>query len=67
MESIDKNCWDIPHPEELQMAENNSATNLHESIKKSPIGCKNVFKLCALEGHKYNSAADHLGISVNIV
>ena len=67
LESIDKKSWNIPQPEGVQMENNNRIAILHESIKKLPLGCKNVFELCALDGHKYTSAANHLGISVNTV
>ena len=67
LESIDKKSWDIPYPDGVPMEDNNMTAILSESIKNLPIGCKNVFELCALDGHKYNSAANHLGISVNTV
>lgn len=66
-ESLDAACLSIPLPEEPLIEENNSPTILQESINNLPLGCKSVFELCALDGHKYNSAAEHLGISVNTV
>ncbi|MCK0136062.1 sigma-70 family RNA polymerase sigma factor [Arenibacter sp. S6351L] len=41
--------------------------NLRSAMDKLPEQCKNVFELCALDGQKYQSAADSLGISVNTV
>jgi RNA polymerase sigma-70 factor (ECF subfamily) len=40
---------------------------LQKTMDKLPSKCKKVFELCAVEGKKYNSAADDLGISVNTV
>lgn len=40
---------------------------LRSGIDKLPEQCKNVFELCALDGQKYQNAADSLGISVNTV
>ena len=67
IESLDENCWSIPISEEPLTEETNRAAILQESINNLPLGCKNVFELCALDGHKYNSAADYLGVSVNTV
>jgi RNA polymerase sigma-70 factor (ECF subfamily) len=67
IESLDETCLSIPLPEEPLIEETNKATILQESINNLPPGCKSVFELCAMDGHKYNSAADHLGISVNTV
>ncbi|MEG3655840.1 sigma-70 family RNA polymerase sigma factor [Arenibacter palladensis] len=66
-ETLDENCLSIPLPEEPLIEESNRALILQESINNLPPGCKSVFELCALDGHKYYSAADHLGISVNTV
>ncbi len=67
IESLDENCLTIPLEEEPLIQETNRTSILQESINKLPLGCKSVFELCALDGHKYNSAANHLGISVNTV
>jgi len=67
IESLDENYLSIPLADEPLIEETNRATILQESINNLPIGCKSVFELCALDGHKYSSAADHLGISVNTV
>lgn len=40
---------------------------LQSAINKLPKQCKIVFELCALEGQKYQRAANTLGISVNTV
>ncbi|MDO6603957.1 sigma-70 family RNA polymerase sigma factor [Arenibacter palladensis] len=66
-EPLDENCLSIPLSEEPIIEHANRASIIHESINKLPHGCKSVFELCALDGHKYNSAADQLGISVNTV
>lgn len=67
LESIDEISWEIPNPEELQIEDGPTTAILQESIKNLPLRCKNVFELCALDGYKYKSAADHLGVSVNTV
>ena len=67
LESIDEICWEIPNPDELQSEAGQTTAVLQESIKNLPLRCKNVFELCALDGYKYKSAADHLGVSVNTV
>jgi RNA polymerase sigma-70 factor (ECF subfamily) len=54
-------------PDEPLIEETNRTSILQQSINNLPLGCKNVFELCALDGYKYSSAADHLGISVNTV
>ena len=40
---------------------------LRSAIDKLPGQCKTVFELCALDGKKYQTAANSLGISVNTV
>lgn len=67
IESLDENCLSIPLPDEPLIEETNRTSILQQSINNLPLGCKSVFELCALDGHKYNSAAEHLGISVNTV
>lgn len=67
VETLDENCLSIPLPDEPLIIETNRTSILQESINNLPPGCKSVFELCALDGNKYNSAADHLGISVNTV
>ena len=67
LETLDENCLFIPLHDEPINEEINRASILQKSINNLPLGCKNVFELCALDGHKYNSAADQLGISVNTV
>lgn len=41
--------------------------HLQSAISKLPEPCKRVFRLCVIEGQKYKTAADTLGISVNTV
>ena len=41
--------------------------HLQNAISKLPEPCKRVFRLCVVEGQKYKTAADTLGISVNTV
>lgn len=67
LESIDEISLEIPNPEELQSEEGQTTALLQESIKNLPLRCKSVFELCALDGYKYKTAADHLGVSVNTV
>ncbi|MCM4162656.1 MULTISPECIES: sigma-70 family RNA polymerase sigma factor [unclassified Arenibacter] len=67
VETLDENCLSIPLPEEPLIEESYRTSILQESINNLPLGCKSVFELCALDGHKYITAADHLGISVNTV
>lgn len=67
LETLDENCLFIPFHDEPVNEEINRASILQKSINNLPLGCKNVFELCALDGLKYNSAANHLGISVNTV
>ena len=66
-ETLDENCLSIPLPDEPLIIETNRTSVLQESINNLPPGCKSVFILCALDGKKYNSAAENLGISVNTV
>ncbi|MDL5512913.1 sigma-70 family RNA polymerase sigma factor [Arenibacter sp. M-2] len=66
-ETLDENCLSIPLDDEPLIEETNRSSILQESINNLPLGCKRVFELCALDGHKYGSAADHLGVSVNTV
>jgi RNA polymerase sigma-70 factor (ECF subfamily) len=40
---------------------------LRSAMDKLPEQCKNVFEICALDGQKYRTAANSLGISVNTV
>ncbi|WP_339718028.1 RNA polymerase sigma factor [Cyclobacterium amurskyense] len=40
---------------------------LRNAMDKLPPKCRNVFELCAIDGQKYDSAADSLGVSVNTV
>lgn len=40
---------------------------LQKAMDELPPKCKNVFELCVIDGLKYDSAADSLGISVNTV
>jgi RNA polymerase sigma-70 factor (ECF subfamily) len=40
---------------------------LYRHINELPDACKKVFLLCAIDGLKYQEAADKLGISVNTV
>ena len=53
--------------QEPLIEETNKAFILHESINNLPIGCKSILELYAFDGHKYKSAANHLGISMNTV
>src|SRR5680860_1803260 len=45
----------------------NLEPELHTAINKLPEHCKKVFELCAMDGQKYQVAANSLGISVNTV
>lgn len=40
---------------------------LWNAMDKLPPKCRNVFELCALDGQKYDAAADSLDVSVNTV
>lgn len=57
----------------LVIVEENSIQNkeldfkIRNAIDKLPPQCKNVFELCVVDGHKYASAANSLGVSVNTV
>lgn len=54
-------------PEEEVRADIDLGPKLRLAMDKLPEQCKNVFELCALDGQRYQSAADSLGISVNTV
>lgn len=41
--------------------------NVYKALDKLPPKCKNIFELCIIDGLKYDSAADILGISINTV
>lgn len=55
------------------LVEENGAKNeevsskLRKAMDKLPPKCKVVFEMCVVDGHKYNSAANSLGISENTV
>ncbi len=53
------------HEEFLIAIENKS--KIQEALEVLPEQSKKVFELCVLEGAKYQSAADALGISINTV
>lgn len=61
--------------EEIRMVivEEDSSNNkeldfkIRNAMDKLPPQCKNVFELCVVDGHKYDSAADSLGVSVNTI
>ncbi len=49
------------------MIHNEHKLRLQKVVESLPSSSKKVFKLCVLEGQKYQNAADTLGISVNTV
>ncbi len=53
--------------EEDEIRNNEFDFKLWNAMDKLPPRCKNVFELCVVDGLKYDSAADSLGISVNTV
>ena len=62
--------WDTPVfalPEEAESIDVDLGPKLQSAIDRLPGQCKTVFELCALDGQKYRTAADSLGISVNTV
>ena len=67
IETLDEKCLTITLAQEPLIEETNKAYILHESINNLPIGCKSILELYAFDGHTYNSAANHLGISINTV
>jgi len=54
-------------PEEAERIDVDLGPKLRSAIDKLPGQCKTVFELCALDGQKYRTAANSLGISVNTV
>src|SRR5680860_423954 len=55
-------------PEEKEeRVEHDLGPKLRSAMDKLPGQCKTVFELCALDGQKYRTAANSLGISVNTV
>jgi len=54
-------------PEEAESIDVDLGPKLRSAIDKLPGQCKTVFELCALDGQKYRTAANSLGISVNTV
>src|SRR5680860_27683 len=54
-------------PEEAESIDVDLGPKLRSAIDQLPGQCKTVFELCALDGQKYRTAANSLGISVNTV
>lgn len=52
---------------ENEIEDRQLSQKLQQAMDKLPLQCKNVFKICAIDGQKYDYAADHLGISKNTV
>ena len=65
MESIEQSNLVLVEEEETWDEERD--LKLRKAMEKLPPKCKDVFELCVFDGHKYDSAADSLGISVNTV
>jgi len=53
--------------EETEVEDSHLDQKLRQAMDKLPLQCKNVFELCAIDGQKYEYAANHLGISKNTV
>ena len=67
MEPILKDVLALPHIEETEIEDRQLGQKLQQALDKLPQQCKNVFELCAIDGQKYDYAANHLGISKNTV
>lgn len=65
LESID-DCM-LVLMEEEDVRDNDIHLKLQKAMDKLPPKCKSVFELCAIDGQKYDSVADSMGISVNTV
>ena len=65
LESIEPSRLVLVEEEETRDEERD--LKLRKAMEKLPPKCKDIFKLCVFDGHKYDSAADSLGISVNTV
>lgn len=65
---INENTLVFTLPEEKEeRVEYDLGPKLRSAMDKLPEQCKNVFELCALDGQKYQTTANSLGISVNTV
>ena len=64
---LHENTPDFTLPEEAERLNADLGPKLRLAIDKLPGQCKTVFELCALDGQKYRTAANSLGISVNTV
>lgn len=67
MEPIRSDILKLPPIEENEVEDRQLGQKLQQAMDKLPLQCKNVFEICAIDGQKYDYAADHLGISKNTV
>src|SRR5690606_30649201 len=67
LEPILKDVLALPLLEENEIEDHQLGRKLQLAMDKLPQQCKNVFELCAIDGQKYDYAADQLGISKNTV
>lgn len=65
MESIEQSKLVLVEKDETRNKELDF--KLQKAMDQLPPKCRNVFELCVIDDHKYNSAADSLGITVNTV
>lgn len=64
---LNENTLVLAFPEEESRLAPSLASKLIPAVEQLPGRCKEVFELCALDGQKYKTAANSLGISVNTV
>ncbi len=65
--SLDETIFLVQETEPENATDPNLNLKLNEAISHLPEQSRKVFELCALDGHKYKSAAKSLGISENTV